>query len=125
MWKIGRIVSRRLVVALLAAVEKTSSGETSIVLDERGPTCTSVQFAERLFDGLEAGGSRLSFFIGGAGFYACPTLLCFELYFLENQARKKIENCDSRRCLLVLLYALYHFESHVCISPRCTSVFVA
>ena len=52
--------------ALLAAVEKTSSGETSIVLDERGPTCTSVQFAERLFDGLEAGGSRLSFFIGGA-----------------------------------------------------------
>ena len=31
----------------------------------------------------------LSFFIGGAGFYACPTLLCFELYFLENQARKK------------------------------------
>ena len=31
----------------------------------------------------------LSFFVGGAGCYVCPTLLCFELYFLENNARRK------------------------------------
>ena len=53
--------------ALLASVRKSAdASETAIVLDERGPTCTSTQFADRLYDGLEAGGSRLSFFIGGA-----------------------------------------------------------
>jgi 23S rRNA (pseudouridine1915-N3)-methyltransferase len=51
--------------ALLSAVEKCR-GEAAIVLDERGRTCTSVQFGERLYEGLEEGGSRLSFFIGGA-----------------------------------------------------------
>lgn len=52
--------------ALVAAVQKVPSTESIIVLDERGKTCTSVQFADRLFSGLEEGGSRLSFFIGGA-----------------------------------------------------------
>ena len=53
--------------ALLAAVERAaSSSESTIVLDERGRSCTSVEFAERLYAGLESGGSRLSFFIGGA-----------------------------------------------------------
>ena len=45
--------------ALLSAVQRCTG--TAIVLDERGPSCTSVQFAERLYDGLEEGGSRLSF----------------------------------------------------------------
>ena len=53
--------------ALLASVERSSNGrESVIVLDERGKMCSSVEFAERLFTGLEEGGSRMSFFIGGA-----------------------------------------------------------
>jgi 23S rRNA (pseudouridine1915-N3)-methyltransferase len=40
--------------------------EACIILDERGHQCTSVEFTKRLYDGLEDGGSRLSFFIGGA-----------------------------------------------------------
>ena len=50
--------------ALTAAVRKSSGGV--LVLDERGKQCTSVEFAERLFTQLDDGGSRLSFFIGGA-----------------------------------------------------------
>lgn len=50
--------------ALLAAVERCS--EPALILDERGPQCTSVELGERLYSGLEEGGSRLSFFIGGA-----------------------------------------------------------
>lgn len=53
--------------ALLAAVERSAGGsESVIILDERGKMCSSVEFSERLFRGLEEGGSRLSFFIGGA-----------------------------------------------------------
>ena len=50
--------------ALLSAVEK--SDEVAIILDERGALSTSVQFTDRLFDALEEGGARMSFFIGGA-----------------------------------------------------------
>ncbi len=50
--------------ALAAAIERTA--EPCILLDERGGGCTSVQFGERMYAALEAGGSRLSFFIGGA-----------------------------------------------------------
>ena len=50
--------------ALLAAVGKCQT--EMIILDERGSTCTSTQFASRLYDGLDTGGSRLTFFIGGA-----------------------------------------------------------
>ena len=54
--------------ALLAAVRKSTADGASgvLILDERGSRCTSVQFSERLFTSLEAGGSRLNFFIGGA-----------------------------------------------------------
>ena len=50
--------------ALVSAVERCE--EVSIILDERGPTATSVDLADRLFAALEEGGSRMSFFIGGA-----------------------------------------------------------
>lgn len=50
--------------ALVLAVQKCD--DVAIILDERGPTCNSVQFSERLFTALEEGGSRMSFFIGGA-----------------------------------------------------------
>ena len=59
--------------ALVASVQR-SSGEMAIVLDERGRTCNSVEFATRLFDGLEAGGSRLTFFIGGV--HTCSSGTC-------------------------------------------------
>ena len=51
-----------------AALEERVSRCTGacIILDERGQQCTSVDFSSRLFDALEDGGSRLSFFIGGA-----------------------------------------------------------
>lgn len=54
--------------ALLASVSKSTAGGAGgvLILDERGSQCTSMQFSERLFSSLEAGGSRLSFFIGGA-----------------------------------------------------------
>ena len=48
--------------ALVASVEKTCSTnhrEAAILLDERGASCSSTEFARRLYDGLEAGGSRL------------------------------------------------------------------
>lgn len=50
--------------ALLSAVEKAD--DVAIILDERGPLSTSVQFTDRLYDALEQGGSRMTFFIGGA-----------------------------------------------------------
>lgn len=50
--------------ALQAQVAKAE--EPCIILDERGSVATSVEFASRLYSGLEDGGSRLSFFIGGA-----------------------------------------------------------
>ena len=54
-------------VALEAAVRRVgSTTETCIILDERGSQCSSVEFANVLYEGLEAGGSRLNFFIGGA-----------------------------------------------------------
>ena len=34
--------------------------------DVVGIQCTSVEFAARLYEALEAGGSRLTFYIGGA-----------------------------------------------------------
>jgi 23S rRNA (pseudouridine1915-N3)-methyltransferase len=49
----------------LAAQAAKAKG-SCIVLDERGQLCTSVEFSSRLFEALEAGGSRVSFFIGGA-----------------------------------------------------------
>lgn len=49
----------------LAAQAAKAKG-SRIILDERGPLCTSVEFSGRLFDALEAGGSRVAFFIGGA-----------------------------------------------------------
>ena len=52
--------------ALVTAVSKSASKSGVLILDERGPLCTSVEFAERLFNQLDEGGSRLSFFIGGA-----------------------------------------------------------
>ena len=53
--------------ALIKAVQQcASSTETAIILDERGPQHTSVELSHLLFDGLDTGGSRLSFFIGGA-----------------------------------------------------------
>ena len=51
--------------AALESQVARSTGAT-IILDERGKQCTSVEFAKRLFEALEAGGSRVSFFIGGA-----------------------------------------------------------
>jgi 23S rRNA (pseudouridine1915-N3)-methyltransferase len=50
--------------ALASAVSKCT--EPAIILDERGSQSTSVEFAKRMYDSLEEGGSRLSFFIGGA-----------------------------------------------------------
>ena len=50
--------------ALEAQVAKASG--SCIILDERGPLCSSVEFTSKLFDALEVGGSRVSFFIGGA-----------------------------------------------------------
>ena len=53
--------------ALEAAVSRIgSTTEACIILDERGRQCTSVEFAARLYEALEAGGSRLTFYIGGA-----------------------------------------------------------
>lgn len=53
--------------ALEAAWTRTlDSTERCIVLDERGPMCDSQQFTSIFFKQLEEGGSRLSFFIGGA-----------------------------------------------------------
>ena len=56
--------------ALSAYVNKCAGSGGSdgsvIILDERGAMATSTQFADRLYSGLEEGGSRLSFFIGGA-----------------------------------------------------------
>lgn len=49
---------------LLRAVERTD--HPIVVLDERGAELTSEGFAELLFSRLEAGGSRISFVIGGA-----------------------------------------------------------
>ena len=51
--------------ALEAQVSRADSAGC-IILDERGPQCTSVEFTSRFFDALEAGGSRVTFFIGGA-----------------------------------------------------------
>lgn len=52
--------------ALLSAVGRSAdTRETVMILDERGSMCTSVEFSEILFDGLERGGSRMSIFIGG------------------------------------------------------------
>lgn len=50
--------------ALRAQVARTDG--PCIILDERGKAVSSVEFGERLYAGLEKGGSRLSFFIGGA-----------------------------------------------------------
>jgi 23S rRNA (pseudouridine1915-N3)-methyltransferase len=50
--------------ALVSAVAKCN--EPAIILDERGSQSTSVEFATRMYAGLEEGGSRLTFFIGGA-----------------------------------------------------------
>ena len=56
--------------ALTAAVSKCAGGGgdggSVIILDERGAMTTSTHFAERLYSGLEQGGSRLNFFVGGA-----------------------------------------------------------
>lgn len=46
--------------------------EPCIILDERGSVATSVELGERLFAGLEEGGNRLSFFIGGADGLPAP-----------------------------------------------------
>ena len=51
--------------ALEAQVSRADSAGC-IILDERGELCTSVEFTSRVFDALEAGGSRVTFFIGGA-----------------------------------------------------------
>lgn len=52
--------------ALLSSVERcAAAGETAIVLDELGQRLSSREFSELLYDGLEKGGSRISFFIGG------------------------------------------------------------
>lgn len=51
--------------ALEAQVSRADSAGC-IILDERGELCTSVEFTSRFFDALEAGGSRVTFFIGGA-----------------------------------------------------------
>ena len=52
---------------LLSWTQKiTAAQEGLIILDERGAQCTSVEFAGKVFDGLESGGSRLSIVIGGA-----------------------------------------------------------
>ena len=48
--------------ALVASVQKAAASrgsEAAILLDERGAPCSSAEFATRLYDGLEAGGSRL------------------------------------------------------------------
>ena len=37
-----------------------------MLLDPKGTTCTSEVFAEKVFEWLNQGGSRLSFVIGGA-----------------------------------------------------------
>ena len=50
--------------ALLAQVGSAPGG--CIALDPLGKSVTSEQFSELLFSALEAGGSRLSFVIGGA-----------------------------------------------------------
>ena len=42
------------------------AGESCLVLDELGEMHSSRQFSSLLFDALETGGSRASFFIGGA-----------------------------------------------------------
>jgi len=48
------------------AAQVVRSKDACIVLDERGKLCTSVEFTDQFYRALEDGGSRLSFFIGGA-----------------------------------------------------------
>ena len=50
--------------ALVAQVAKSTGA--SLILDERGRQQTSVEFTDCFFEALEAGGSRVSLFIGGA-----------------------------------------------------------
>ena len=52
--------------ALEASWRKARENEPCIVLDERGYTYNSVEFSELLYEKMEEGGSRVSFFIGGA-----------------------------------------------------------
>ena len=88
--------------ALESHVSRLSEADSWLLLDETGAQCTSREFSAKLYDALEAGGSRVSFFIGGAEGLS-PALKAkskrllglSKLTFTHQMARARAAPCQS------------------------------